>query len=229
MARAGLPDEQSIGHQLPQALRANRGVEGIIVAAIAECVCETCGEPARVHVLEEYRQGAPVFRHACLDCADRAMISAHHTVHHNRASMASLLIGIGIFFGVLGVAADYIAIPTGNGFGWLRLLGLGVGALFVLVGTLIRVDAIGIAGAILFGLTACVSLFGLTQVSGLGWKQQLAMTIGLMLILTGLLLRRWANGASGEQGERLTERQTDQGLAGRAGPSRTEPNKGGAG
>lgn len=120
--------------------------------------------------------------------------------------MASILIGIGIFFGLSGIAADYIGIPRGSGFGWLRLLALGTGALFVLVGALIRVDAIGIIGAVLFGLTACVSLFGLTQVSGIGWKQQLAMTVGLLLIVTGLLLRRLANGGSGEQGKRLTGR-----------------------
>jgi membrane protein implicated in regulation of membrane protease activity len=214
-----------------RASRANHIVKGIAVASPVENTCDKCQEPARVHILEEYEKGTPLFRHLCLSCADalsEETARGSRGTNGNRASMASILIMVGIFFGIVGMASDYIGISRGSGFGWLRLLGLLVGVLFVLVGALIRVDAIGVAGSIILGLTACVSLFGLSQVSGIGWKQQLAMTVGLLLILTGVLLKRWVNRETGEDDGRLTREETGLQFDGELQTTSQWPNKGGA-
>lgn len=175
-----------------------------------ENVCDTCEELARVHILERYEEGAPVFRHFCTDCADKvdeSTASSPFMLDRHRASTASLLILIGVSLGAMGIAADYIGIPRGSGFGWLRFLGLAIGALLVLVGALIRIDVVGLAGTVIFGLTACVSLFGLSKASGIGWKQQLAVLVGLALMLTGLMLKRRTDGEDGQKDESLTKQR----------------------
>ncbi len=155
--------------------------------------CETCGRPARVRVLEEYQDGAPVFKQYCLECADqrsdRTVANSDPTSDKPRLSFASLMILAGLLIATVAVLGDYIGIRGSGAMGWYQVAGLVIGALFVVLGAMLRADVIALFGTIVFGLAVCVDLFGLSAMPGIGWKQGLAIVVGVALMVVGVVLR----------------------------------------
>lgn len=155
--------------------------------------CERCGAPARVCVLEGYVGSHPVHRHFCLDCAD----SAYRLYLENspgrvrpRLSWASLFISAGLLLTALGAAADEFGVHGSAGFGWKQQGSLLVGALVVVIGALLRVELLAIAGAVLVGLAALADVFGPVGSPGVGWKQAATIFTGLAFLSAGLLTRK---------------------------------------
>ncbi len=161
--------------------------------------CQTCGQPVRVRILKGYTGGKPMLEHFCSKCADEAQVTIRTTLDESakqRLSIGALLIFAGLFVGIIGVFGDYLGIEGHSGFGWHQQVGIVLATVFVLVGSLFRVDTLAVVGVVAFGLSVFADLFGLTSAPGIGWKQQLATSIGIAIVLTGILLKRRARHAT---------------------------------
>ncbi len=155
--------------------------------------CERCGAPVRVHILEGYVEGKPVRRHLCSDCADTAYaLYLKHGAGHvrPRLSLGSLLITGGLLLVVLGISVDQFGIQGSAGFGWKQQAGLLAGLFVVIVGSLLRIDVVAIAGAILVAIAALADVSGLIGAPGVGWRQQAVILAGLVFIWGGIFLRK---------------------------------------
>lgn len=159
--------------------------------------CEVCGRPARVRVLEKYKDGKPVFRSYCLDCADTPRVpDDENTGVRHHLSVGSLMILAGLIVAFLGGAGDYLGIRNPGGVGWYQMSGLGVGALLVVLGAILGVDLIALVGTFVFGLSACSDVLGLGDNPGIGPMQNLALVGGTLLIAVGVVVR-WRFGRAG--------------------------------
>lgn len=153
--------------------------------------CQVCGQPARVKILEGYLSGEPVFRHFCFACAERFhrdMSALETGGPGRRLSYGVLLTLVGFMIVGLGALGDHLGIHGSRGFGWYQLLILGLGLLLMILGALTRVEIMAVMGTLIAGLTACSDLLRLSGAPGVGWKQQTALVLGLVLAAVGILM-----------------------------------------
>jgi hypothetical protein len=150
-------------------------------------VCEVCGQPARIDILDGYANGTPV-RHAfCLTCAGTSVRPLREGNSRLRLSTLATLAAFAVL--VVGVFGDFL-IPAGNaGFGWHQRLGVVIGTLIGLFGLLLRAELVTLAGAFLFGASLTADWFGLTHGPGIGWKQQWMIAAGLTILIGAVLAR----------------------------------------
>jgi hypothetical protein len=176
----------------PSGVREDRGIA--IAPPDDQTRCEDCGRPARVCVLEGYASGMPVTKRLCLACADderpRAELQRaagdRRPLHRGTALIAS-----GVLLAIASTSVDYIGITGSPGIGGYQLMGLGIGAICVLFGAMLRIELLAVAGAFALGLAACADLFGITGSKGVGWKEQCGYLVSALLIVGGFLDRRW--------------------------------------
>jgi hypothetical protein len=167
-----------------------------------EATCQTCGQAAKVWILQGYKDGKSVigpFCFACADHAERGLVGA--VENHDgrpRMSLASLLILAGFLVGIVGIAGDYLGIRGFNCFGWYPQACVSVGGLILVLGAIFRVDALALMGGLVLGLLIFSELFGLNGSGGMGWKQQLAVVMGGGMLLIGVWLRRMKRGRTGQ-------------------------------
>lgn len=149
--------------------------------------CEGCGRPARVHILEGYREGKPVTRASCLHCADTLLTKpgARPMSSAPRNGWAILLMAAGAVLAVSGVLADQVGVRGASGFGGYQVVGVIAGALSVLIGAVLRSDAVGAAGLVVLVLAASADLLHFGGQAGFGWKQRAAVVLGLLLVFAG--------------------------------------------
>jgi hypothetical protein len=154
--------------------------------------CAVCKQAARVRILETYVAGRPVIRHFCFECADRyfGQLSQQDPPVVRRASLGALLILAGLLLGLVAIVADHLGIHGSPGFGWYKQTGLLTGSLLICLAAFWRIDIIGVLGILMLGLAAGANLLGLAGRDGFGWKQQVAMAAGLLLVVAGTLVRR---------------------------------------
>ncbi len=154
-------------------------------------VCDACGAEARVHLLEGYRGGLPAGRSLCFDCADlvrRVDRVGGLGIGRSRRGLSIILACSGVALAALGLLGDRLGIGDTPGIGWLQRSGLAVGALFVVLGALLRIDLIAVAGTILFGLAAIADLLKGAAGDVIGWKQQSAILVGAFITCLGVML-----------------------------------------
>ena len=157
-------------------------------------VCEGCGGPVRVHVLEGYRAGRPVIRCWCMQCADHAIPEASDSARPlspERLSVASMLILGGLGLGFVRLFAGRMGGDSADQSG-APVLVAGLGVLLVLIAALLRADPVGVLGTIIFFGAACAELISLLDTNGAGLVQDLALFLSAGLIIGGLGLRRRA-------------------------------------
>jgi hypothetical protein len=145
-----------------------------------------------VNVLEGYVGGQPTRRHFCLECADVAYglyIEGGTGRTRPRPHLSSLLIAAGLLLALVGASVDLLGIEGHAGFGWKQQAGLVVGTLLVALGALLRVDALAIGGALLFGVAALADVYGTVGTPGVGWRQRAAILAGLVVVLVGFYAR----------------------------------------
>jgi hypothetical protein len=155
--------------------------------------CEHCGKLARVYILEGYADGKPLRRCLCLNCADtedERWLDGDTGLIGGRRSSASLLTAVGLLLLAFGAFVDELGIHTSIGFGLKQQTSLLIGALVVILGGLLRIDVLTVAGVILFGLAALADVFREIGSPGVGWQQGMAIVAGVAFLLAGLLLRR---------------------------------------
>ncbi len=156
--------------------------------------CQTCGQPVRVRILRGYRRGKPILEHFCFKCADELQRTIQTTIDESgrqRLSIGALLVFVGLFVGIIGVSGDYLGIEGHSGIGWYQQMGIVLATVLVVVGSVFRVDALVVVGIVVLGLSIFSDVLGLTSAPGIGWKQQLAASIGIAIALTGILLKRY--------------------------------------
>ena len=163
---------------------------------VVPAACEACGEPARVRILRGYREGRPV-RHAfCLSCAERLGEQLEPTAYSGglargrvRLSAGAILMFGGFLVALVGLSSDYFGVGGHPGIGWAQQAGLAGGLLLVGIGALLRVDVLNVAGTLCVGLAALADVLGSGPSPGIGWRQQLVIGAGLVLVILGLALR----------------------------------------
>lgn len=150
--------------------------------------CDACGHFADVQLLAGYRGGHPVRRQLCLACARATpqLLRPLPPSRHLRLDAALALAGFVLC--LLGAARDFLPTPAG-GFGWHQVAGVSIGALFVVLGLMTRADFLAAGGVVVLGLSGAADLVLKGGSTGIGWKQELIIVFGLLLILAGLRLR----------------------------------------
>ena len=157
--------------------------------------CQRCEQPSRVTILLGYVGGIPVRRHLCISCAEYAS----DEIGLDRASVlettptlssASVALLAGVLLALIGLLADEFDHRGSHGFGQYQVIAVVAGALFVMIGALLRANALAVVGVILFGLGALADAFGRVGTPGIGWRQQMTIAVGLLLLCLGLYLRK---------------------------------------
>lgn len=152
--------------------------------------CETCGESARVRVLEGYSDGEPLMHLFCLRCASAFRASPAPFDPSGRLSFGSVFIVAGIMLMLLGGFGDMFRLHTHKGFGAYQQFGAAIGLFLIVLAALLRVDVFAIIGLAVFALASGGDIIVVTSSAGLGWKQQLALVLGALVLGIGVWLRR---------------------------------------
>lgn len=170
--------------------------------------CCRCGSEPRVRVLTGYVNRDPQYEDLCLICADRDPQSYPDMIgtgDRARQHGVFLLLLFGLSLGILGVLADHLGISGNTGFGLYQVLGVIIGAVCVLTGTMLRVHALSLSGAVLFAVSLCADLVGIGGTPGMGIKQLTVIFVAIVLIAIGITLhyrfRRPSLPAVGLQGD----------------------------
>jgi hypothetical protein len=154
-------------------------------------VCVSCGELARVHVLEGYADGQPSMRRFCLRCAPNASwVPAGHGFQRGRLRLYVLVGLVGLALGALALLGDWL-IPARltAGFGLHKQLGLAIGALLVLVGAVLRTELIMLGGVFVLGGSLVAGVFGLAHSPGTGWKEYTLLAVAFGCFVLAVLGR----------------------------------------
>jgi len=179
----------------PSIAESGPGGNGVPVAAGAVAAsehapsqCEACGQPVRVKVLEGYADAQPVTRSFCLQCVENSRPLAREAPSSRQKLgvwIVPALIGVGL--GMTALLTDPLIPDAAPGFGLYQRSGLVLGALLGLVGVLLRVDVIVIAGMFVFVGALSADWFGLARSPGFGWKQRAVLGLSLFLVLSAVL------------------------------------------
>lgn len=156
-------------------------------------LCSECGRPARVRILENYVAGQPIIKHFCFSCADRRFGDAPGDEPTHRQSVGSLMVIAGLTICLISLLGDHLGLlglHGDEGFGWYRQSGCVAGVLLVCLGAFWQVDILGVVGSILLVLALSAKMLHLAGTGGFGWKHQFALAAGLILIVTGVLVRQ---------------------------------------
>lgn len=162
-------------------------------------VCDTCGKSATVQLLAGYRDGRPVRRHLCLACAVSAPQLLRPLIPSRHLRLDAALVLAGVLVCVLGLVRDWLPTSVG-GFGWHQMLGVSVGALVLVLGLMTRVDFLAAGGVVVLGIAGAADLLLRSGSAGIGWKQELLIAFGLVMILAGLRLTRIRRRAAPQTG-----------------------------
>lgn len=158
------------------------------VTSSAENICERCGEPVRVRILEGYSDAQPVIRSFCMQCVEQVHPAKDaRTAARPRVRVWVLPVLIGLGLGLTALLTDLLIPDAAPGFGMHQRTGLILGTLLGLVGVLLRVDLIVIAGMFIFVGALSADWFGLSRSPGFGWKQRAVLGLSLVLVLGALV------------------------------------------
>ena len=155
--------------------------------------CAVCAAPARVRILLDYQDGGPVLGQYCLSCADSApdrYYASKGDASTRTEWFARVCLLGGVAICLVAALGDFLHIAGNAGFGWQQRTGILIGIILVLLAAILRIDILGIAGAILLCLSALADVIHVGQSAGFGWKQEGCMFAAIAVISIGLYLRR---------------------------------------
>jgi hypothetical protein len=153
-------------------------------------VCDSCAAPARVRILDGYRDGAPQIRTLCLRCAEGdapPVLDAAGV--KERLPVSTLLAVVGISLAFVGLFGDTLTFTVAAGFGWYQKIGAAVAVVLILLGALLKTDLIVLSGGFLFLLACGADWLGGARTPGFGWKQELAVLLAVMFVAAAMLGR----------------------------------------
>jgi hypothetical protein len=152
-------------------------------------VCQTCGRPALVHILDGYDHGRPVLRHLCLDCDDAALPAPEQSSGGLRPGLPVLIGATGLALVVVGLFGDVLLPDRHAGFGSHQQWGVVLALVLGFIGMLLRIGPLALAGLLLLAASVSADWFGLISGPGVGYKQQILVKLGTALVLCGVLGR----------------------------------------
>ena len=161
-------------------------------AAASQCeraptMCEHCGGPARVYVLEGYADGRPKFRCVCLGCLETLGPVLASGPRRRPLRLRVLVLMVGVVLLAIGAFGDYLIPNTPVGFGWHKQIGVALAGALLLVGLLLGAEVIALGGGLFLAGCVFAGEFGLTKGAGVGWKQGFMIAAGGWLLLVGWL------------------------------------------
>lgn len=157
------------------------------VVDLTRKTCARCGAPARVCVLEGYRNGEPIMGYYCLNCpVDPSHSHGVSGPARARLSVPVLICLAAMTLAVLGGGADIVTSEANPGFGWYQRMGVIAGIVLTFVGVLLRVDLLALGGVIIFGGALTFDFLSLGGSPGIGWKQQVLLVLSAVLLVTAV-------------------------------------------
>jgi len=123
-------------------------------------------------------------RHFCLDCADEAAAWPESDDLGGRLRLPTLVGLVGLVLMLVGLLGDFLVSERHAGFGWRQQSGVLLAVVVILMGLLLRVDLLALAGGFLLAASVSADWFGLTSGAGIGWKQQTLIAAGALLLVT---------------------------------------------
>ncbi len=194
VARTAKEDRQKIDSRPSMGLRSyatpDQGKDvrmETIEPAGAKCV--SCGRPALVTVMGDAGGTFATPRQYCLECAERQR-EPGNLAQALALFLPGLLIRGGALIGFLALAADYLHIEGKSGFGWKQIAGVEVGVLALTLGAFLRVGFVTVGGLVLMALSVGADYIGVGHSAGLGWKQEIALSVSVSCVIGGLLWQR---------------------------------------
>jgi hypothetical protein len=157
---------------------------------VSAAPCPVCGTDSLVTILREGDDGDRQLRQFCEECAKRSDSEARSQQRQSAAGLAAPLTWSGILLLMLAITADHLSISGRSGFGWRQVTGAEVGFLCVVLGLLLQRAFLGTAGLFLLVLSLLADLLALGHAPGPGWRTQVALVAGTVLVAAGLFLRR---------------------------------------
>jgi len=101
-------------------------------------------------------------------------------------NLAAIVLSIGAFVLLLSVFADWLGFGRSEGFGRRQELGLGLAALLLVIGALLRVATISVIALAIGGLTLLADWLGFGNAPGFGAQQRAGCVVGALLLLQAL-------------------------------------------
>lgn len=159
--------------------------------ALKEVPCNTCGNPAAVHISNMVR-GKRLAVDLCMACADRRAQAAgagpRFRLSMTRADVGGILIAVGLFVLALSAFADFLKFGGSEGFGWKQGAGLVLAGMLALTGSVFGVLMFLVIGVVIGTLTLLADVLAFGSNDGFGIQQLLGTIIGAVILIVGLRL-----------------------------------------
>lgn len=155
--------------------------------------CDRCTRPVAVCVLEGYVGGVPVYHRLCAECDSRWIADVRQSRIAPeatwRSACATVLLVLGVFWGLAALLADHVVLRPKAGFGIWQQTGATLGMFMLVTGSLLRRDALSVAGLLALFLSVSADFVGPVGGFAGGKYQRLAGEFGVLLIAASLLIR----------------------------------------
>ena len=150
--------------------------------------CPVCGTESLVTVVSKSHEGG--LRQVCRECERRRLWHERSGVRQIASGSVRLLIYAGVLLALLTLTVDRLSISGGTGFGWRQITGTELGMLTVILGLLVGRGLLGMAGLFLLVLSLAADLLHVGHAPGMGWRNQTALALAILLITGGMLFQR---------------------------------------
>lgn len=145
--------------------------------------CESCGQPAVVHVTNEIGHEGAV-RHYCLACA--ALQDRPRGRPDRRLNRGAVLILMGACVFIFSIFADQFGFGRARGFGWKQHVVMIFGLILVGAGTLVRASTVFVTGAMIASLAVLADWLRMGADRGVGTKQLAGAALGAAILAAGV-------------------------------------------
>ena len=126
----------------------------------------------------------------CLECAETQPQPRPKPGRALLALAPSMLIRGGALLALLALVADELGIRGRHGFGWRQMAGGEAGALVLVLGAFLRSGWLTISGLALLILSLCADHLRVGRTPGTGWRELLALAVGIAAVGIGLFWQR---------------------------------------
>ncbi len=109
---------------------------------------------------------------------------------HGRTRLTTIAMVLGMLLVIVGLTRDWVLPTTSRGFGKNQFGLLAVGCVVLVVGVALRVDLIAIGSMLLIAIAILADILGDPGAPGVGWKQEVAWELGVLVVAVAWLIRR---------------------------------------
>ncbi len=147
--------------------------------------CPVCGTESLVTVISKSHEGG--LRQFCKECERRRLWQERSGVRQIASGSVRLLVYAGVLLALLTLTVDRLSISGGTGFGWWQITGTELGMLSLILSFFVGRGLLGMAGLFLLVLSLAADLLHVGHAPGMGWRNQTALGLAILLIAGGML------------------------------------------